>query len=208
MQIFFNAIYNVIKYNLDYQIHKNQNLTARQGAIKQFATGKDFWVITNREVTYNQFYSEKLFDKIKNAIHYNGEWSVAYGFHPAVLEYNQIKTIDGMLPYYPLEYKKQFRKLIAPILSDDKALRGYFDEWGGRAYILSQNDVCERVNMNNNYPKETVLNIVPEEFKQLGGKYIFSRFIFTNADEMNLKFIDKFTNEFSPYEIYVYAFKA
>lgn len=203
-----DSLYNTVKYNLDYQLHKNQDLSMKQGKTEQKANGESFSVYTNREITYSEFYSEKLFDKIKNAIHYNGEWSVAYGFHPAVLEYNQIKTIDGMLPYYPLEYKKQFRKLIAPILSDDNALRGYFDEWGGRAYILSQNDVWERVNMNNNYPKETVLNIVPEEFKQLEGKYIFSRFMVTNADELNLKFLGVFEDKDSPYKIYVYAFKA
>ena len=37
---------------------------------------------------YGQFYAVELFEEIKEDIGYEGEWSVAYGLHPAVLEYN------------------------------------------------------------------------------------------------------------------------
>ena len=73
------AIYNIIKYNFDYQINKNQSLNIRQSPIKQEG------VYTNNEISYSEFYSENLFNKIKKAINYAGEWSIAYGFHPAVL---------------------------------------------------------------------------------------------------------------------------
>ena len=39
------------------------------------------------EFDYEQFYAQALFERLKERIGYQGEWSAAYGFHPAVLEY-------------------------------------------------------------------------------------------------------------------------
>ncbi len=52
------------------------------------------------ELDYGQFYAVDLFEEIKEDIGYQGEWSVAYGFHPAILEYNGIATLDGYLGFY------------------------------------------------------------------------------------------------------------
>ena len=71
---------------------------------------------TSGVLSYREFYSTKLFEKIKREIGYNGEWSVAFGMHPRVLQYNGISTLDGYSSYYPQAYKEQFRKLIAPDL--------------------------------------------------------------------------------------------
>lgn len=196
-----NSLYNIVKYNYEYQLHKHQDLQTRQGIKEEHFS--DGIISANREVTYADFYSEKLFDRIKQTLHYNGEWSVAYGFHPAVLEYNQIKTIDGYLSYYSLEYKKEFRKLIASKLEKDELTRRYFDNWGGRAYVFSETDTYKRVHTENE-PKESVLSINIEVFKNLDGKYIFSVFKLNNATELNLKFIDVFEEKNSPYVIYVY----
>jgi len=200
-----DSIYNIIKYNFDYQIYKTQDLHTRRGVIKQKANGENYSILTNREVTYSEFYSEKLFDKVKKTIGYNGEWSIAYGFHPAVLEYNQIKTIDGMLSYYPLKYKREFRTLIAPFLEQHKWAAYYFDKWGGRAYVFSENRIFEYININTSKTLQFALKINTDVFKKLEGKYIFSRFLLTNAKELNLDFIAKFEDENSPYKIYVYA---
>lgn len=64
-------------------------------------------------LNYHEFYSEELFTLIKEDIDYNGEYAAAYGFHPAVLTYNGISTLDGYLGMYSLEYKEYFRKIIA-----------------------------------------------------------------------------------------------
>lgn len=66
------------------------------------------------ELTWEEFYSEDLFTRVKESIGYNGEWSIAYGMHPGILEQNGIATLDGYLSYYSLDYKEQFRALIAP----------------------------------------------------------------------------------------------
>ena len=189
-------MYNIIKYNFDYQINKHQILGAMQEI--EVKNEKD----PNKGITYRGFYSENLFNKIKKDINYKGEWSIAYGLHPAILEYNKIKTIDGFLPYYPLKYKYEFRKLIAPRL-DIIGKYNYFDHWGVKAYVFSEDYAFSRIRLENNQ-KESVLLIDVDVFKQLEGKYIFSRFIISNAEELNLKFINVFKDDASPYDIYVY----
>lgn len=195
-----DSIYNFVKYNYDYQIAKNETLEVRQGVrggIECFD-----YIKTNREVTYAQFYSEKLFKHIKKTINYDNEWSVAYGFLPAVLQYNNIRTLDGMLTYYPLSYKREFRKLIEPYLNKYFYFRRFFDGWGGQAYIVSNDIDFNYVNTNDK--KDSVLLMNVSEFKKMGGKYIFSRLKLSNADELNLTFVDVFKDDESPYTIYVY----
>ena len=195
-----DSIYNFVKYNYDYQTTKNESLAVRQG-VRGGMECFDY-IETNREVTYAQFYSEKLFNRIKKAINYDNEWSVAYGFHPAVLQYNNIRTLDGMLTYYPLNYKREFRKLIKQSLDKYLDFRGRFDTWGGQAYVFSKDIPFQLVNTNDTMESDLLLN--PEVFKQMGGKYIFSRLKLSNADELKLTFVDVFKDNESPYTIYVY----
>ncbi|MBP3813697.1 MAG: hypothetical protein ILA12_03500, partial [Butyrivibrio sp.] len=65
-------------------------------------------------VNYNEFYSEQLFEKIKDEIGYNGEWSATFGMHPAILNYNGIASVDGYLGMYAQEYKDKWQKVIEP----------------------------------------------------------------------------------------------
>lgn len=60
-------------------------------------------------MSYREYFSTELFDKIKEEIGYEGEKAVAYGLDPGVLAYNGISTLDGVLSYYPLSYKEAFR---------------------------------------------------------------------------------------------------
>ena len=154
-------------------------------------------------VTYDEFYSEDLFDAIKEDIGYDGEWSVAYGMHPGILSYNGIATLDGYLSYYPITYKEQFRKLIGPELAKDPDSAEYFDDWGGRAYIFSK-DTVNRTYWSMDVDESEML-IDPDVFKDMGGKYVFSRVTVSNADDISLHLVGKYTDEKSPYVIYVYS---
>lgn len=156
-------------------------------------------------LSYGEFYSEKLFGQACRQIGYEGEWSVAYGFHPAVLEYNGIATLDGYLGFYPQSYKEAFRKVIAPALSVNEGARSYYDEWGARCYLYSadQPTIVEAV---RNYPHpEGTIAIAPDALRELGCKYIFSRIRITNEEEMQLKLCCVCADETSPYVLYVYS---
>ncbi len=154
------------------------------------------------DLSYNEFYSETLFDKIKRDINYDGEWSAAFGMHPAVLSYNQISTLDGYHSWYTLDYKHRFRSIIAPELDNSERMKGYFDDWGGRAYIFSEEVSYQPV---RDLGADSVqIRIDTEAFKIMKGRYIFSRVEISNAEDLFLGLKGIYTDKNSPYTIYVY----
>lgn len=160
---------------------------------------------------YGQFYAVDLFTEIKEEIGYEGEWSAAYGMHPAVLEYNDIATLDGYLGFYSQKYKEDFRKIIAPALERVEETRIYYDDWGARAYLYSGTDLSIVAASRNIYATDYDIYIDTDSFKELGGKYIFSRLKLTNADDAGLELVagneNGYTSEDGSYTIYVYAVK-
>ncbi|GFI46776.1 hypothetical protein IMSAGC019_02096 [Lachnospiraceae bacterium] len=169
--------------------------------------GQAYQVVKGRpieQMSFGEFYSEELFGMAKKDIGYQGEWSAAYGFYPAVLEYNGIATLDGYLGFYSQAYKEAFRKVIAPALSRVPESREYFDTWGARAYLYSGTEVSI-VNASRNYQVgEQDIYIDTDAFKSLGGQYIFSRVRLSNAEEAGLKEVGVYTHESSTYTLYVY----
>ena len=156
------------------------------------------------QLSFGEFYSEDLFREVRKEIGYNGEWSAAYGFYPATLEYNGIATLDGYLGFYSQEYKEAFRRVIAPALERVEESREYFDTWGARAYLYSGTDLSI-VNASRSYHvTDQNIYIDTEAFKALGGTYIFSRIDITNAKEAGLELMGVYTQEKSPYTLYVY----
>lgn len=156
------------------------------------------------QLSYGEFYSAELFEEAKNDINYNDEWSAAYGFYPATLEYNGIATLDGYLGFYSQEYKEAFRKVIAPALDRVEESRDYYDTWGARAYLYSGTDLSI-VNTSRSYGvTDQDIYIDIQAFKALSGKYIFSRIELTNAEEAGLVLAGTYTHEASPYILYVY----
>lgn len=154
------------------------------------------------ELTWSEFYSEDLFAQVKQAIGYDGAWSIAFGMHPGVLEENGIATLDGYLSYYPLAYKEQFRALIAPQLALDAPHRSYFDNWGGRAYAFS--DLVPYNAQRTMLVTQAPLHIDPAVFRQMGGVYVFSRVAVSNAADLGLTSCGVFSGDGSPYTLYVY----
>ena len=159
------------------------------------------------QLSFEQFYSKELFEEIKEEIGYDGEWAVAYGMHPAVLQYNGIATLDGYLGLYSEDYKQQFGKLIAPALEGSEEFRTTFWESGIRAYLYSGAG-------ENTYQPLKELNLVDDKlyidgdvFREMGGKYIFSRIEISNAEELGLVLKGEYTHESSSYIIYVYENK-
>ena len=157
------------------------------------------------EWDYEQFYAQDLFTEIKEDIGYQGEWSAAYGFHPAVLEYNGIATLDGYLGFYPQQYKDDFRKVIAPALERVEETRIYYDDWGARAYLYSGTDLSIVSATKTVYATDYNIYIDADAFRALGGEYIFSRFELGNAEEIGLRLISSDTAKDESSSVYVYA---
>ncbi|MCR4758106.1 MAG: DUF6044 family protein [Butyrivibrio sp.] len=162
----------------------------------------------NDDLNYREFYSTELFDKIKKDLDYNGEdYCVAYGMHPAILEYNGFYTLDGYLGFYPQSYKERFREIIAPALERMEPTRLYYDDWGARCYIYSGSDLSiVMATKSMTGVTDTDIYINAESLKDLGCKYILSRIEISNAKETGIELVGTYEDESSPYTIYVYGF--
>lgn len=145
-----------------------------------------------------------MFEEAKQDLGYKGEWSAAYGFYPATLEYNGISTLDGYLGFYSQEYKEAFRRIIAPALERVEESRIYFDDWGARAYLYSGTDLSIVNGFRTYQVQEQDIYINVDAFQALGGEFIFSRVKLTNAREAGLLHAGTYTHESSPYTLYVY----
>lgn len=160
----------------------------------------------SNNLSYREFYSTALFDEIKSAIAYDNEKSVAYGFDPGVLSYNGIYTLDGVLSYYPLSYKEEFRKIIAPAIDrpGNEAAKAYYDDWGARAYLVSGSGESVSQALRSYEVTDRSLYIDTEAFRALGGRYIFSRIELDNAQELGIFKVGTYFQEGLPYTIYLY----
>ena len=164
-------------------------------------------VIKHKEtstVNYNEFYSAKLFEKIKDEIGYNGEWSATYGFHPAILNYNGISSVDGYLGMYAQEYKDKWTRVIEPAFEGSPSLASYFVGWGARVNLISADDENTYAPLRVMDPEDKRLIANMDELRSLDCKYIFARFEISNAADIGLNLVGSYTDESSPYTIYVY----
>lgn len=156
-------------------------------------------------VNYREFYSEDLFEAIKEDIGYNGEWSAAYGMHPAVLNYNGIATVDGYLGFYSQKYKEIWERIEAPAFEGSPSIRDYFTGWGARVCLYSGSDENTYAPLRYMELSDDRLMADMNGLKSLDCRYIFSRIRFSNAEERELELVGVYRGYDSPYEIYVYT---
>ena len=160
-------------------------------------------------VNYREFYSAALFDAVKQGIDYkNGEYSCAYGFHPSILNYNGIATLDGYLGMYPEEYKQRWTKVVAPAIATSPSLADYFTSWGARVWLMSPADENTYAPLRNLELTDERLVADMDALADMHCTYIFSRIRFSNEAELPLTFVEAFSGYGSPYTIYVYQMEA
>ena len=160
-------------------------------------------------ITYAQFYSKNLFQNIEKFI--NKDQSsykvVSIGIHPSIASYNGFYTLDGYSTVYSLNYKYQFREIIAQELEKNQILKKYYDRWGSRVYIFA-----DQIGINYLRKKNAVypinINLNTSELYDMGGRYIFSTYKIKNYVENNLQLLKIFSNEKSVWKIYLYKVKS
>src|SRR5690625_3303 len=156
--------------------------------------------------TFKGFYSTELFQEIED---YIGKDQADYrvvsiGMHPTIAQYNGFYTLDTYNNAFPLEYKKEFRKIIAPELEKSANLETYYDTWGSRLYMYVSE--LGKHYMFSKYSERSVeeLDINTEALKDLGGEYVFSALPIENAEETGLTFERSFEMKGSPWRVYLY----
>lgn len=156
--------------------------------------------------SYAQYFAEDEFKEIKEYIDRPLEEFrvVSIGMHPNVAQYNGFYTLDSYSNIYPLSYKNEFRKIIEPELNKNKALREYFDYWGGRCYIFV--DELGKKYQFSKHSKQTIKNLSlnTKQLKKMGGQYILSALPIENAKDNNLTFEKSFETENGYWKVYLY----
>ncbi|MFX3624001.1 MAG: DUF6044 family protein [Ectobacillus sp.] len=186
-----------------------------QQAIKAIIIAQIIVLLTfNEEVHYRyvgapsfkQFYATSLFDEIDS---YIGKPKDSYrvvsiGFHPAIAQYNGFYTLDTYNNFYPLSYKHSFRVIIEKELQKNKQLRTYFDTWGGRCYIFT--DELGKWYDFRKTSRKTInhLQLNSDMLYQMGGRYIFSAVPITNAADNGLKLLRTFEHRDTVWKVYLY----
>ena len=157
----------------------------------------------NEEIAHHQkpsvkeFYDVELFSQIKEYIGLpQEEYRVAsIGLHPAIAQYNSFYTLDSYNNFYPLTYKHQFRKIIEKELAKNKKIRTYFDEWGGRCYLFTDELGKHYMLKKTSKQKLTSIELQTDVFKEMGGRYIISAVPIINEDENKLRIRKGIYNE-------------
>lgn len=171
-----------------------------------------FLIPSNEQIYYRnspsfaQFYAVKEFNEIKAFIGkpLQDYRVVSIGLHPAVAQYNGMYTLDTYNNFYPLSYKHQFRKIIAPELAKSKELKSFFDDWGGRCYMFSS-ELGERYAFSK-YSSVVIhhLDIDAQALKQMGGDYVISSVPIENAKGNRLELQKIFNSREAYWKIYLY----
>ena len=156
--------------------------------------------------TFKQFFAEKEFQQIKAYIGrpVSTYRVVSIGMHPDIAQYNGFYTLDTYNNFYPLTYKRQFRKIIASELAKNPTIRTYFDDWGGRCYIFTAE--LGRHYMFSKHTTKTIkhLNLNTNVLKQMGGRYVLSAVKIENANATHLKLLHVFDQKEAYWRIYLY----
>jgi hypothetical protein len=158
------------------------------------------------EPTYQAFFATDLFSSIGRYVGRpkEGYRVVSIGIHPSVAQFNGFYTLDSYQTTYPLEYKRQFRKIIEKELAKSDVLRDYFDGWGNRCYVF-----VSELGKSSFYGKasgKTVnhLELNTPHLRTMGGEYVFSAVEILNYEENALSFEGKFSDSLSYWDIYLY----
>jgi len=169
----------------------------------------------NRNVglmSWADYFAEDLMQEIEESIfektgQIQKEYRVAsLGMCPAVALEAGFYCIDGYSNNYSLEYKHEFREIIEAELEKCPSMKGYFDSWGSRCYLFtneSQNYYYLAKDADFQYRE---LKLDTEKMKELGCKYLFSAAEIEeeNAKRLGLELFGVFDTEESYYRVWVY----
>lgn len=163
-------------------------------------------ILFQNKPSFKQFYAEEQFSAIKDYIGLpqEGYRVASIGLHPAIAQYNGFYTLDSYNNFYPLTYKYQFRKIMEKELEKNKTIRTYYDEWGGRCYIFT--DELGKHYMFKKRTKKRLKNLElnTDAFKAMGGSYLFSSVPIDNAEDNQLVLEKVFESKSSVWKIYLY----
>lgn len=161
--------------------------------------------------TYDQFFSKSLFAQVKQYIGkpVNKYKVLSLGIHPSISLYNGMHTLDGYSADYPLAYKHSFRKVISTELEKNTERKAYFDLWGSRAYVFTEQDFGQMSTKWSSSSDRVVRNLQlnTAEMSRLGGQYLISAIPIDLPSSPGLRLLKEFKDPQSAWDIWLYQVK-
>src|SRR5690625_4631354 len=159
--------------------------------------------------TFKEFYATELFSDIKNYIGRNQKdyRVVSTALHPTIAQYNGFYTLDTYNNTIPIEYKHNFRKIIAPELNKNKQLKNYRYTWRNRLYMSIDQPGKHYMLAQNSENTIEKLGITRDAIKNLGGEYVLSGLPIENHNAPGLQFEEPFEHPGTHWKIFLYRVK-
>lgn len=163
-------------------------------------------------ISFNDYYAVGVMDEVEALImELTGKTQdeyrvVSLGIDPAAALYHGFYCLDGYSNNYPLEYKHEFRSIIASELDKNGYLTEYFDGWGNRCYLFSAECPGYYTIEKGGFYFQNY-SIDAEALKSMGGEYIISAAYIANSEECGLILLNEepLETDDSYYRIYVYG---
>ena len=129
------------------------------------------------------------------------------GMCPATALHSGFYCIDGYSNNYSLDYKHEFREIIEAELNKCESMRSYFDAWGSRCYLFteeSQNYYYLKKDADFRYEN---LELNTAKMKEMGCDYLFSAAEIEeeNVKELGLELFGVYDTPQSYYRVWVYG---
>jgi len=154
---------------------------------------------------FRSFYAPDLFARMRRDMD-GGFYRVgSLGLHPGIALYNGFATVDGLLPYYPVDYKHRFQAVIEGELARDPDWRRYFQNSGARLYLFSKDlAVCDFLCTRDKAPQTVTLHFDMTAFRALGGRYLISVSTIGNAGALHLKQVGVYGDGSDAWRLHLY----
>lgn len=157
---------------------------------------------------WDEFYAEDVYEQVEEYIGKDKSTyrTVSLGITPAAALYNGFYCLDGYSNMYSLEYKHQFREIMAKELEKLEDLRVYFDTWGNRCYLFNAETGNYMLIDKNNGASYKNLELNTAKMYEMGARYLFSAMPIDNAEEIGLKLMREtpFSTTESYFEVWLY----
>lgn len=160
-----------------------------------------------KQISFGQFYSEDLFDEVERTIGRNREDYnvISLGLLPASAAYNGFHCLDAYSNNYDVNYKHEFREIMAGELAKSEYYTDYFDNWGNRCYVYMS---AYKTGINASFYNISFegLDLDFEKAKEMGAAYVISASPIVDYDSYNLRLLNEtpISSEDCWYELYVY----
>ena len=160
--------------------------------------------------TFSSYYAQEQFMEIKTEV--KDSKVISVGLPPIIAAYNGLNTLDGYVNNFPLDYKKDFQKIIQKELDKNWDLKKYFCYWGSRCYAYSA-EIGKDFGLNNlNTKKQRIKHIETLEFninqlKKLDCKYIVSSTKIKNLNNNKISLVETYKHSNSYWDIFLYKIK-